>query len=48
MKREVNLPVHNEGIEVAVLGYVHIDRTRSARKISDGSGVSRSCVHGIV
>lgn len=45
MKREVNRPVHYEGLEVVDLSHVQMVPTPSVRKIFATSEVSRSSVH---
>ena len=46
-KREVNRPVQNEAVEVAVLGHLQMDNTQSIKAVSQASGVSASSVQRI-
>lgn len=47
-KRNIEDPIRNQAIEVAVLGQVHVDPTLSTRKLETVCGVSRRTVQRIL
>lgn len=47
-KREVERPVRNEAVEVAVLGHLQMNNRQSIRQLSRASGVSSTSVYRIV
>lgn len=47
-KRNVEKPVRNEAVEVAVLGHVYMDPTLSTRQLVSVSGINRGSIQGIL